>query len=266
MIPRAWCFKPILHIPIGLLIISLGVVLVAWLLNAEVQDVISALAAIGAGVVIVAGFFLDWLNKRQWFSATPVGIIADRTQMMIEYLQDYIDYNPTYIRRVRFRVEDELRTELVIAEGTIIGIEEKLEKAEHELKMIKRLYTGLDTPSQFEVPEVLEKLNPLEQTRLLEAIQAYRVSAWTPSAAVCGMLLEGWLQRLCRENNMRPGGIAAMIRRLGEAGLLHGYYQNLAQVGEFFRHRSAHPTSEEFDREKTRLILTSLIVLANGLF
>ena len=118
------------------------------------------------------------------------------------------------------------------------------------------------TRSQFEVPDqVLDKLTLLERTRLVEAVQAYRVNAWTPAAAVCGMLLEGRLQQLCRQNNIRLGGMSAMIRRLGEAGLLHGYHENLARVGEFFRHRATHPTSEESDREKTTLVLTSLFIL-----
>ena len=80
------------------------------------------------------------------------------------------------------------------------------------------------------------------------------------------MILEGRLQQLCHENNIQPGGIGEMIRRLGEVGLLKGYYKDLAKVGEFFRHRASHPTSEEFDREKTTLVLTSLIILIRDSF
>ena len=57
-----------------------------------------------------------------------------------------------------------------------------------------------------------------------------------------------------------------MIPRLGKAGLLGKHQQKLAEVGEFFRHRSAHPTTEVFDREKTTLILTALVILVRELF
>jgi hypothetical protein len=143
----------------------------------------------------------------------------------------------------------------------------ELAEAEQEVSHLKERLAGLETPSKYEIPqEVLDKLDQLERTRLLEAVQAYRVNAWTPAAAVCGMILEGRLQRLCRENNISLGGIKDMIQRLDEAGLLRGYHQNLAQVGEFFRHRASHPTSEEFDREKATLVLASLVILIRDLF
>lgn len=131
----------------------------------------------------------------------------------------------------------------------------------------RELWAGLSDPLPFDLsPHDLARLEPLEQTRLREAVQAYRVRSWTPAAAVCGMILEGRLQQLCRENGLETGGMNAMIERLHAAGLLGGHYRDLARVGEFFRHRAAHPTAEEFDRDKTTLILTSLLVLVRDVF
>lgn len=146
-------------------------------------------------------------------------------------------------------------------------LQAELKKSRHQRDKFASLWKAIDTPEKFTVPQhVLDKLKPLEQQRLLEAVQAYRFRAWTPAAAVSGMILEGLLQRLCDAKNVQKGTISQMIKRLGEAGLLKGYYHNLAEVGEFFRHRAAHPTSEEFDQEKTRLILSSLIVLIREVF
>ena len=64
-------------------------------------------------------------------------------------------------------------------------LEDELDTVKSESERLKSLLAGLETPSQYEVPQqVLNKLDPLEQTRLLEAVQAYRVNAWTPAAAV----------------------------------------------------------------------------------
>jgi hypothetical protein len=196
--------------------------------------------------------------------------MKDGLLMLQGYLRDYISYKYPDLAthnfpQLRSRAEIEQQIESLKARNR--ALEDSLATATGRLDRLKEMLLALRTPSQFEIPEeVLGKLDSLECARLLEAVQAYRVNAWTPAAAVCGMILEGRLQKLCREHGIRPGGIGDMIRRLGEAGLLRGYYQNLAQVGEFFRHRASHPTSEEFDREKTTLVLTSLVILIRDLF
>jgi len=201
------------------------------------------------------------------FPASTVRQVNDRANMLRRYLEDYIALNPYLADRIRRRDERKLERQLEDLKARHLRLADELTVTHDKLEHCQERLAGLETPSWYEVPQqVLDKLDPLERTRLLEAVQAYRVNAWTPAAAVCGMILEGRLQKLCRENGIRPGGIGDMIRRLGEAGLLESYYQNLAQVGEFFRHRATHPTSEEFDREKTTLVLTSLIILVRDLF
>ncbi|MFB0520389.1 MAG: hypothetical protein ACETWD_03040, partial [Desulfatiglandales bacterium] len=265
VIPRAWCFKPFLHIPLAFLILSISVGLLYFLLE---RETFASVVVVLLTLVVMGGIpAIIWLNSRDWFSASTINQVWDRANMLHRYLQDYIDLNPVLASRIRRKDEQRLERQLEDLHSHNLELEEELEEMEHELKHLKQRLASFETPSQYEVSQqVLDKLDPLEQTRLLEAIQAYRVNAWTPAAAVCGMILEGRLQRLCRKNGIRPGGIGAMIRRLGEAGLLKSYYQNLAQVGEFFRHRATHPTSEEFDREKTTLVLTSLIILVRDLF
>jgi hypothetical protein len=186
--------------------------------------------------------------------------------MLVNYLRDYIKLNPSIASYIHIEDEQDLQRAISDLRSENSDLQMELDDSRRDCEKLRTSLVGLKTPSQFEVPaQVLEKLEPLEQTRLLEAVQAYRVNAWTPTAAVCGMLLEGRLQKLCRDNGIPSGGMGEMIRRLGEAGLLRSYYQNLARVGEFFRHRASHPTTEEFDREKTTLVLTSLIILIREL-
>jgi hypothetical protein len=200
--------------------------------------------------------------------ASTVEQLRDKAHILQSYLRDYIAPKyPSFRSYLYPQYKQKLQVKLGRLEARNRALEQKLAETTRQLNRFKEMLAALETPSQFEIPQlVLDKLDPLEQTRILEAVQAYRVNAWTPTAAVCGMILEGRLQKLCKENDIRLGGIADMIRRLGEADLLKGYYQNLAQVGEFFRHRASHPTSEEFDREKTTLVLTSLVILIRDLF
>ncbi len=56
--------------------------------------------------------------------------------------------------------------------------QKKLEEAIAELRQLKQRLAGLETPSKFDVPQaVLDKLDHLERTRWLEAVQAYKVNA-----------------------------------------------------------------------------------------
>jgi hypothetical protein len=202
-----------------------------------------------------------WLSSNDWYIASTYQEVWDRANMLHDYVEDLVRRNPnlTLVSEQSWWHE--------ALEHQNEELQEEIQDIRNDLRHSKELLQGLETPSQFEVSEqVLDRLSSLERTRLLEAIQAYRVNAWTPSAATCGMILEGWLKRLCHDNGIRPGGMRAMIVRLGEAGLLHGYYDKLAQIGEFFRHRATHPTTEEFDREKATLILTSLVLLIRDLF
>lgn len=185
---------------------------------------------------------------------------------------------PAIASKVRFRNNADLEAQIrnlqtirrnleSILEDTRLDYEDEIKRLRGEVTIWQQKLAGLQTPANFDIPEdVLAKLSNIEKARLVEAVQAYRVGAWTPAASVCGTILEGRLQSLCRENNLPTGGIGQMIRQLGDAKLLKDYYHNLAKVGEFFRHRSSHPTTEEFDKEKVSLILNSLIILLRDLF
>ena len=212
----------------------------------------------------------SFLGSLFGLSRCNVKELRDRVIMLQGYIRDYIAFrypDLACLNWPQYQRLPEMEQQINKLQQRNRTLENDLAETRHRFDQLNEMYSALKTPSQLDLPqEVVDKLNPLERTRLLEAVQAYRVSAWTPAAAVCGMILEGRLQGLCKENGISPGGIGSMIARLGEAGLLKGYYQKLAQVGEFFRHRASHPTSEEFDREKTTLLLTSLIVLIRDVF
>ncbi len=259
-VPAAWCLE-FWHILLAGSLLSLGIAVSNILLGADAVSM-HLLALFFPGILVLA-----WLNDNGWFLASTVSDVKDRANMLHAYLEDYVALNPSFESRLRPKGEQKLETQLENLQWHLEELDGKLEEARLETERVKALWVGIKTPSPFEIPQnVLAKLTRLEQTRLLEAVQAYRVNAWTPAASVCGMILEGRLRALCRDNDLALGGIGQMIRSLGDIGFLKGYYHKLAETGEFFRHRAAHPTSEEFDREKTTLILTSLIILVRELF
>jgi hypothetical protein len=262
LVPRAWYWTPIRDIPLVVLVFAVVDGVAYLVLNkdafANLQRLMSVIAI--TGIIAIPMLLLRSPLTPPMVSST-VQEVRDRAKMLHDYLEELIRRNP----HLYFANDESRRTEAL--EDQNEALSDMVQGLEDELRRYKELWRDLESPSRFEVPEeALAKLEPLERTRLLEAIQAYRVGAWTPAAAVCGMILEGWLQRLCRENGLPLGGMRTMIERLGEVGLLHGYHDKLAQIGEFFRHRATHPTSEEFDREKTTLIMTSLIILIRDLF
>jgi hypothetical protein len=216
------------------------------------------------GMVVFTFFFI--LQSDSLFTSS-IQKIKDSADVLLHYIEDYVDSDPVLSRQIRRQPDLEFETRIENLEEENNNLCKELGRDKQELATLREQIAGLTMPSSYKVPQqVLEKLEPIEKKRLLEAVQAYRVNAWTPAAAVCGMILEGRLQRLCQKNNLSIGGIGQMIRQLGEAGLLKGYYQNLLQVGEFFRHRASHPTSEDFDRDKTTLILAALLILIRELF
>jgi len=265
-VPSAWYLKPFLHIPLVFISILAMLGILYSLTNTQTTLIIAFI--IFGGLILLIGFPSSLPgNKDKWFLACTIAQVQDRANMLRNYLVDYIKLNPDLGLQVSTGDDVKLEHELENSRLHNFELEDELDTVKSENERLKSLIAGLETPSRYDIPQqVLNKLDSLEQARLLEAVQAYRVNAWTPAAAVCGMILEGRLQQLCHENNIRPGGIGEMIRRLGEAGLLKGYYKDLAKVGEFFRHRASHPTSEEFDREKTMLVLTSLIILIRDSF
>jgi hypothetical protein len=217
LIPRAWYWTPVRDTAIAFILLIAVSVIAYFALGVDgfinYMMVTTVIVILGA---IVGG---NWLSQHDWYVASTNQEVWDRASMLHDYLVELARRDPN----LTVASDQNWRQEFL--ERNNAELHAELEGARNELRRLSELLDGLETPSQFEVSDqVLDKLSPLERTRLLEAIQAYRVNAWTPAAAVCGMILEGWLQRLCRDNSIRLGGMRGMIARLGEAGLLYGLY------------------------------------------
>lgn len=272
----AWCFQMFPHgvLVVLLLVAVLGVVVWLAYVNNVVIPAMVVLFGVVFGILMIGSTGRPSVNLN-WMLASSTSAVLEKTLSLERFIRDHIDVEVMAQQSAQTRPlsEMELKSRVRSLESINKQLKDRNSALQSdnlmlhkELDSLTQKWQLVQTPIPYDIPtDVLDRLEVTERLRLIEAVQAYRVGAWTPAASVCGTILEARLQRLCRENDIELGGIGSMIKRLGEHGLLRGYYQNLAQVGEIFRHRSAHPTTEDFDREKLTLILASLMILLRDL-
>lgn len=105
--------------------------------------------------------------------------ILRRLQMLFYYVQQHIaDHYPSLRSQVLSKETEDWEMKYRQLGEHYRTLKAELENVQHQQDELRRLYASLQTPAQLTISEeILDKLEPLEQTRLLEAVQAYRVSA-----------------------------------------------------------------------------------------
>lgn len=261
VLPPAWALQG-WHIVVGLVVLVGGGVVLSRLdtLAVFLYGVFSTLIIFA---ILLSGGFA---SGGPWYLSSSSTVVGNRATVLHDYLRSMVRQHPYLADQIE---PGKWKTQVEQLQGETDYLLGRLDTLVAENKHWRELWEGLSEPLPlpFDMDkETVAKLESLEQIRLREAVQAYRVRAWTPAAAVAGMLLEGRLQRLCQENGLETGGMRDMIERLGAANLLGRHHREMAQVGEFFRNRAAHPTSEIFDQEKTALVLMLLLLLVRDVF
>ena len=168
VVPRAWCFKPFLHIPLAFLVLSLGLGLAYFLLESDQFWVVLMLAfllVVGAGIAINA------------FPASTVRQVENRADMLHSYLQDYINLNPALGLRIGPKDEQRLERQLEDLRSCNLELEEELEEMEHELEHLK---------------EELAELRRRESTYLSIIKEAQTSATYSPSLKDREILLESY--------------------------------------------------------------------------
>ncbi len=197
----AWCAQLYPHGIIGALlllsILTINLLLFYWYGLAFEGFMIVFALAIGAfaAISITSGW--------NGLFASSIEQLFEKTRSLEEYLRDYIEVEPAIASKVRFRNNADLEAQIrnlqtirqnleSILEDTRLDYEDEIKRLRGEVTIWQQKWAGLQTPANFDIPEdVLAKLSNIEKARLVEAVQAYRVGAWTPAASVCGTILEG---------------------------------------------------------------------------
>ena len=147
--------------------------------------------AAGVPILVVSGMLALVLG---WSPIPTVSEVSHAARALYDYLEDYKDRHPRLAQHIVPEADQtqQLQQDLATVHIDMAETEDLLRETEAERDELRERLAGLETPSQFEVDQsMLDKLDDLERSRFLEAVQAYRVNAWTPTAAVCGLLLEG---------------------------------------------------------------------------
>ena len=83
------------------------------------------------------------ISGNDWFRASTIRQVWDRTLILHRYLQDYINLNPALGLRTVSEDEQRLKRQLEVLRSDNLELEEELEEMEHELERLKEQLTEL---------------------------------------------------------------------------------------------------------------------------
>ena len=143
VVPRAWCLKPFLHIPLAFLILSICMGLAYFLLEPLLDSPLSTLLLFYGVIALVVVVFVGggpairWLNRNCWFSASTIGQVRDRANMLHQYLEDYIALNPVFASQIRRKDRLSLERQLEDLQSRHLRLADKLAATSGELEHLK---------------------------------------------------------------------------------------------------------------------------------
>jgi hypothetical protein len=111
----------------------------------------------------------------------------------------------------------------------------------------------------------LKKLTDSERRLFLDAATAYDHGAYAAAVCVCGTVAEGLVTRICAAKALSGGSFGEKVRVLRENGILKKQYNDLLGIVTTYRTLSAHPSPEEFNRQKAGVVLDSTLILVDEL-
>jgi len=111
----------------------------------------------------------------------------------------------------------------------------------------------------------LSKLTASERRLFVDAVTAYDHGAYAAAVCVCGTVAEGVVTRMCASRGLSGGSFGEKVRVLRDNGILKKQYDDLVGVVTTYRTLSAHPSPEEFNRQKADVVLGSTLILVDEL-
>lgn len=102
---------------------------------------------------------------------------------------------------------------------------------------------------------------------LHDALRAYGAGSYTASVCVCRNIIQGLVQEQCAKEGIKENGLNKQIEALILAKKIkQKHNQTLLDTVATLGHRSAHPTTEVFTKEKAALVLNGLLILIDEVF
>jgi hypothetical protein len=193
------------------------------------------------------------------------------------YSSFYDNYKSGYID-----VLSAVGQEISFLEGALDAPDKKIEKLKDEIKSIREDNLKLEETNrlnaeslnrfiraeEFPISEkILGKIPKDISPTLHDALCAYGAGSYSASVCVCRNIIQGLVQELCAKNDIKENGLNNQIDALVSRKIIkQKHNQTLLDTVATLGHRSAHPTTEVFTKEKASLVLNGLLILIDEVF
>ena len=142
-------------------------------------------------------------------------------------------------------------------------LEENKSKLEDNNKIISESLNKYINSDEFSISEEILNNVPKNITSTLhDALRSYVAGSYTGCVCVCRKIIEGLVQEQCTKEGIKENGLNKQINALiSIKNIDKKHNQTLLNTVTALGHRSAHPTTEIFTKEKASLVLNGLLIL-----
>lgn len=192
------------------------------------------------------------------------------------------NYSRTTYKSGFFDVHSAIGQATSFLEGVLDEPDKKIEALNDEIVRIKKENLKLEElnkitseslnrfikTEEFPISEkILGKIPKDISTTLLDALCAYNAGSYTGCVCVCRNIIQGLVQEQCSKENIKENGLHKQIEALISRKIIkQKHNQTLLDTVATLGHRSAHPTTEVFTKEKASLVLNGLLILIDEVF
>ena len=167
-------------------------------------------------------------------------------------------------------------------DGVLDEPDKKLYELNNEVKSLKEKNSELENinllnsesfnkyikAEEFPVSEeILNKMPKELLPTLHDALRAYGAGSYTACVCVCRNIIQGLVEEQCVQEGIKENGLKKKIDALiSNKNIKQKHNQTLLDTVATLGHRSAHPTTEVFKKEKASLVLNGLLILIDEVF
>lgn len=160
--------------------------------------------------------------------------------------------------------------------------DKKIDKLNAEIKLLKENTLKLEDinkltseslnkyikAEEFPVSEEIWSKIPKDiSSTLHDALRAYGAGSYTVSVCVCRNIIQSLVQEQCAKEGITENGLNKQIEALITGKKIkQKHNQTILDTVATLGHRSAHPTTEVFTKEKAGLVLNGLLILIDEVF
>lgn len=171
---------------------------------------------------------------------------------------------------------------LSFLQGILDDPDKKIERLSNEIKSIKEEKLKLEELNEiankslyrfikveeFPISEkILSKIPKDISPTLHDALCAYGAGSYTACVCVCRNVIQGLVQEQCEKEGIKENGLKKQIDALISKKIIkQKHNQTILATVTTLGHRSAHPTTEVFTKEKASLVLNGLMILIDEVF